>query len=591
MIVTPEEAAERLSNDRRICLDLETTGFSPWTNNIAVITLYGEQGGPLMLHYPYGRRVHQKTLRWLESFEEITCHNGTLFDILFLANAGMRWEEVRWYDTMIGEQAVQLSDRRNIRVNLQDTIKRRLGREISKDVDQTSWGETVLTPSQISYCLDDIRYLQRVRNEQEERADQDEGMRRCLDFEMSLIPVTVQMGLNGIPISMPALREYVSINAERAKSKEQYLYDELGGRFKLTSPQQLKQRLNDRFGEGLFPDTTKETLAEIALMGGEVKEVVDTVLWFKQAKRRESMYSAKWQDQYVIEHSEGDTRLHGKFWSLGTNTGRYAASQPNLQQIPKDMRSVFSVADHLRMGSTDYSAIEVRVAAALARDMKMIDAFREGRDIHKVVGAAGFGVSEEEITKPMRELAKAMSFTLLFGGGVPAFISYASQRGSKISPEQAEKAVDRFFSEFEGIARMRAKAVFQCQNNKTVNIRYPTGLRRVLFNDSLRPTVLLNNIVQGTAAAGLKYALILLRERGYLPFINAVVHDEIVYSGPVNRIEEIRDAVEIAMIQGMEQALRRGPEIPIAVESEIATSWAGDPASVHVREELINVGQ
>lgn len=130
---------------------------------------------------------------------------------------------------------------------------------------------------------------------------------------------------------------------------------------------------------------------------------------------------------------------------------------------------------------------------------------------------------------------------------------------------------------------MRQTAIWQAANLRAVTLLYPTGLKRVLFNESLRGSIILNNIVQGTAAAGLKYALKECQMVGVSRYISAVVHDEIVYTAPKSLIIEIRDEIEKAMIRGMDQALAECTYVPVVVESEYGKSWAGDGATQHVR--------
>lgn len=585
MVHTLEQAQEILRNDTNICLDLETSGFSPWKCVIHVITLYGEKSKtPVILHYPKGRVVPQKTLRWLEGFEDITTHNGTMFDILFMANAGMDWKKPRWYDTLIGELAVITSARRNVRVNLEASIKRRTGGKIDKNVDHESWGNEFLDATQISYLHGDISHLWELRKEQLSRAQESPDMLKNLEFEQSIIPAVVQMELHGLPISVPRLQEFLKLQEHEADYNEKLLYELLEGKILLTSPKQMKARLQEIFGERTFPNTTAETLQNYLIFGGKIQQVCQAFIDFKHANRRESMYSSKWQQEYIVNHDGArDTRVHGKFWQIGTETGRFSSSQPNLQQIPKDMRAVFEAQPGMAIGATDYSGIEVRVAAALADDADMIEVFKNGEDIHTVVAAAGFNIPVSEVTKDQRQIAKAMSFTLLFGGGAETFRGYAAARGSTISAEDAELALERFFERFEGINQMRKSAIWQAQNLRAVTLRYPTGLKRVLFNENLRGSVILNNIVQGTAAAGLKYALKECMDVGVYQYISAVVHDEIVYTTPLSMIIEVRDEIEQAMIRGMDKAMEECTYVPVVVESQYGSSWAGNSSTEHVR--------
>lgn len=585
---TFDEAREILAGEETIALDLETSGFSPWQDSIHVISMFGQRSKkPVILHYPKGHRVPMKVMNWLGEFPEIVTHNGTMFDTLFLANGGMPWNKPKHYDTLVGECAVIKAARRDVRVNLQDTLRRRVGKTIDKNINHESWQNQELDSDQVAYLHGDISHLLSLQDEQMKRATESHDMLRNVEFEMSLIPAVVQMELNGLPINVKALHAYLAAEAVKADALQPMLegiFDrkiiddpkkrtKTGNELLISSPVALKKALQEKFGS-MFQSTSKETLMEYKVFGGELGECCDFLLQFRYSDRREKMYSDKWQRENIVNHDGfGDTRVHGKFWQIGTDTGRFSSSSPNLQQIPRDMRHVFESPEGYLIGATDYSGIEVRVAAALADDRDMIGVFSRGEDIHTAVASAGFNKPESEITKEERRIAKAMSFTLLFGGGAETFKQYAANNGSQISLEMAELAVERFFERFEGIARMRQSALWKAANQRTVTLVYPTGLQRTLFNETLRGSVILNNIVQGTAAAGLKFALKECYDIGLGKYISAVVHDEIVYVARANEIIDVRDAIEDCMISGMLRALEDATPIPVEVESHYGRTW------------------
>lgn len=586
MLTNFAEIREAYAGAPMIALDLETTGLSAWNSGIAVIGMYEPISGlPSLLHYPRGSVVPQEVLRWLESFDEIITHNGTQFDILFLAQAGMDWTKVKWYDTLIGEQAVIAVGRRDVRVNLQDTIKRRLGKAINKNIDHRSWGNETLTQEQLDYVAGDIVHLYDLRRAQEDKAAKDHTgqMRKALDFEMSLIPAVLAMELNGLPVDFAALETYIE-NAEDVKTvvgaKIQDFFREnipdLKKDVLLSSPKQVKEALGTIFGERLWPDTKAERFMEYRKLHGPIAGISELFSEYRHADQRKKMFSQKWIDDYLVYHSDGIPRVHGKFWQIGTETGRFSSSQPNLQQIPRDGRALFGNAKGMKIGKSDYAAIEVRVAAAIADDRAMIEAFNNGEDIHRAVAAASFGIAPEAVTHEQRRIAKSISFTFLFGGGLDTFLAYASSNGSTIDRDTAQSAMERFFETYEGIKRMKDYAEYRCATGQALPIVYPTGLKRMLVGADLRASVLLNNVVQGTAAAGLKMALKLMHERDIIQYGAAVVHDEFVYVAPDDEIEEVRTAVDQCMLEGMQLALSDCSPIAIAVESTWADTWKGN---------------
>lgn len=589
MLSSFEEIKEAYSGEPAIALDLETTGLSPWKDRIAVIGLYGPVcRQPALLHYPRGEEVPWEVLEWLAGFEEIITHNGTQFDILFLANAGMDWARPRWYDTLIGEQVVTDTSRHDVRVNLKDTVKRHLGKTLNKSIDHGSWANDELTQEQIDYVAGDIVYLVELRNAQVRKAKADESgdKLRALKFEMSLLPAVVQMELNGLPVDVLNLSKYVDQSIDHKQLMADEIASRIGNDVLLTSPVQVKRRLNEKY-PGMFPDTRMERFMDYRNLHGDIAELSDFFIQFRQAEQRRKMFQPAWLDKHIVYHNDGVPRIHGRFWQVGTNTGRFSASDPNLQQLPRDARQFFAdPSGRFLMGKSDYAAIEVRVAAAIANDRTMIDAFNSGEDIHTTVAAASFGVPPEAVTKEQRKVAKAISFTFLFGGGLETFIAYAASNGSTIDRDDAQDAMDRFFERFSAIKSLREKAEFRCATRRAVPITYPTGLKRVLIGESLKPTVLLNNLVQGTAAAGLKMALVRMKDSGVIDHVVAVVHDEVVFSAKPDEIEDVRTLVDDCMLEGMLDALAEMPAITIAVESRYGKTWKGDDATERITSKV-----
>lgn len=317
---------------------------------------------------------------------------------------------------------------------------------------------------------------------------------------------------------------------------------------------------------------------------GEQARVAQALLDWRHYRQRQNMFGEEWQRKYVVASPTGH-RVHGKFWQLGTNTGRYASSEPNLQQVPSDMKACYGGHEGLVIGKSDFSGLEIRVAASIAEDAALVEAFNNGEDIHRLVASAGFGKPIDEITSEERKIAKAMSFTWLFGGSVQTFMDYASANGSHVDWETANRAYVNFFRRFEGLSDFRNQAHLICNTKRAFVLRYPTGLKRLLEGRELIPTILLNNYVQGYAAAGMKYAILEAHRRGISPYLCATVHDELVYAAPQEQIVDLTREIQECMVLGMKEALRDGSNISIAVESTWGPTWVGLPENVTHYEE------
>jgi DNA polymerase-1 len=249
------------------------------------------------------------------------------------------------------------------------------------------------------------------------------------------------------------------------------------------------------------------------------------------------------------------------------------------------MRTIFGNVSGYKVVTLDYTGIEARVAAAIANDPALIAALREG-DIHSYIGSQILGVPPEEITKEQRQLAKAATFTLIFAGSPLAVKRSAKSYGVRISDNEAEFISTSFFNKFTKLRSLRNKAR-EISRRNYFTVELPTGLRRQLvsryllksedMDDPLSPQRILNTRVQGTAAAGLKFALIAMRNTPFMDgalsdIVCAVVHDEVVGLVPDSHAEEAAEKMKRAMVLGMELAIRPA-EVPIAINTVIDDTW------------------
>ena len=570
-----------------VALDLETTGLHHSTDRIAVVAMYGpETNTAAILHYR-AEGLPSCLVEWLSQPQrKFITHNGTGFDLGFLAAEGVNYRGPDWYDTLIGEQAVLTTDRKDVKVNLKDTLARRLNVAILKDVDHATWMLPELDDQQMRYLADDIFYLPMLRESQYARAaEQDakwqkpdtKGVLDAMAFEQKLAPIVAGMIMRGLPIDLDALHGYIAKQEAEWPGHKLWLEQQLGSTISLGHSPSVRNAANKVFDLDL-DDTRAET---IKLLADDARTLEDCqsfaqefayrLLRYRHATKRESMYDDRFESKYVRAG-----RVYGVFRQLGTNTGRFSSWNPNLQQLPRDMRHVIAGAgDDEWIVARDYSAIEVRVAADLFDDAALLEAVAT-EDVHSTVAAMLFGEQftslepESPEWKELRRIAKSSSFTLTFGGGFRRLYNYARTNGSRSSYGEIEAAGRRFLSRFQGIERARQRAYRAADQNRPIPITLPSGLRRVLMpGPDMKGTTLLNNSVQGTAAAGLKEALMLMDERGISQYLAAVVHDEIVTTPPKALAAEVSEILEQCMIEGM----ARVTDAPVATEAKVGQAW------------------
>lgn len=586
IIRDPQEAMYKLQGETEVALDLETSGLSPWRDVIAVVSMYGAKSGETAVLHIRGD-MSPELRKWLGR-DSVTWvgHNVAGFDMLFLHNAGVRVFETRYFDTLIAEQVALTTNRRDVRVNLQDTIERRLGIHLKKGQGESSWMARDLTTEQWQYCASDVFYLLDLKREHLAKVA-GEPQERAMEFEQNLIPIIVRMVLNGVPLDKPALeawRKQMVIDATDANTRIQHVRPGLN----VNSAKQLGDTFLSVFDFELPRTkkgnwkTDKATLIDI-VMGAEdladsPEELSDLGLFTKAiaVAKTERKRGTFYDDDWVVEHVMPDGRVHPRFWQAGTDTFRFSSSNPNMQQVPREGRAIFGGLYGHQMVAVDFSQLEVRVAASIFDDQDLIQAL-ESTDMHTTVASGIFGLPFDSITKEQRRLAKAATFVLLFGGGIARLIAYAKTNGSRLSEEQAKDIYTGFYRQFKGLARGKAQASTLGKQGRPVVLSLASGAKRVLMphTDGDGPAIvwatqILNTMVQSSAAIGMKHAIYEAHKDGLTEFMALTVHDELVGCVPDALVEEYTATKEAAMIRGMRAITG---DTPIRVERKVDFHW------------------
>lgn len=561
IITDPAEAARKLSHDTIIGFDTETTGFSPWRNNLALLQFYGDETGTVALIRSPDGVVPEPIKDLLETAgKTFIVHNGVAFDIPFLHTHGIDPFKASWFDTLVAETAIVPTNRRDISVSLRASVRRRLGVEVDKDIDHANWSSSALSDGQIEYAAADVISLPALRRAQISRA-LEAGVLRGVEMEQELVPVVASMTITGLPFNREKFDEYIQVqHVNKAKFLPQ-LQEIMPTVKNWRSAKQLGDALADRgiplprTKSGQF-STAKGILEQFAQYGGKNGVLCRMLLEFKYADQRIKTYTPEWIDKFVM----ADGRIHAKFWQCSTDTTRFSSSEPNLQQVPKDMRYVFGWVPGHTMVTPDYSQLEVLIAASIAEDRAMLDHLAQGGDIHALVGQDILGIPVADQTEEDRRFAKALVFTMLFGGGAQKIIEYVSFSDSDIQDDEVYDYMKQFFERFPGIARMRDMAQSKAQGypKVPVTITLPSGLKRRLVGKMVRPQVIINTMVQGSAAVGVKMGMLEAWKRGvFHGYVGAQVHDELPACVPNNELDEFIPEIKEAMAVGMSKAINQ----------------------------------
>jgi DNA polymerase-1 len=579
--------------------DLETGGLDFNNDPIALIQIYDPKANVIALLHVRGR-IDRSVKDFFQQPDKVYIgHNIGMFDLLFLKNAGININMgQKWFDTLVGECVITASARRDIRVSLQATTQRRLGTKLKKDSGGHTWMNLELDPQQETYAVEDVIYLPQLADSIIQKA-RDTNQLDALNLEMDNITVITGMTYNGMPISEQKLAKTLEDKYKESlqlKYKLLKIFDNIT--LNLNSSQQMV-RAFAKIGISIN-SIAADVLEELALAEDE-DGPIHTFINYKTAAKFGQMYGAKFQSGIF------NWRVYPRFWQCGTDTGRASSTGPNCQQIPKSARKIFTAQEGHKIIAADYSQIEILVEAYLAQDQKLIDAVLGG-DVHSAVCRQIFNFPEDYLSiesihnqypsiedpeeldnilsarsqefKEKRKLAKALIFTMLFGGGAARFYEYAHNSGSTITLAMAQDLMKKFFISYPQLYKMRQTAIAKCQRAKSVGhfeIRLPTGLRRIIVGPKLKPTTILNTAVQGTAAGGLKYAINeckytqLSNGKYVYEYLIAMVHDELVAHVPTHLAEEYGSLLKQCMVKGMQKVL--DDQIMINVEVSIDDEW------------------
>ncbi len=395
------------------------------------------------------------------------------------------------------------------------------------------------------------------------------------DLELPLYDVLTEMSRTGILVDKEALLELKKHLDKELVELVKKIYELSGKEFNLNSPKQLGEVLFDvlkikskKKTKGGGRSTGVEILEE--MRGSHV--VVDFILKYRELFKLQSTYVMPILE---IANASRDGRVHTTFLQTHTATGRLSSENPNLQNIPtgtelaKKLRSCFVAKEGHSLLSSDYSQIELRVLAHASQDPKMIEAFNNDLDIHKITASNVFNKSLEEITKKERQLAKTLNFGVIYGMGAQAFA-----RSSGLSYAEAEKFIAEYFSDFKEIKVWHEKIIREAMSYGYVqNLNGRKRWLPNLISDNFRSMseahrAAINMPIQSLAADIIKLAMLAVRRE--LPNVSLIlsIHDELVFEVPDVMLKEIADKIKIIM-EGVYKL-----SVPLKVDVAFGKNWA-----------------
>lgn len=571
-----------LTNDI-LSLDTETTGTDPISAKLVGLSFSIRENQAFYVPIPQNDEEAQKIVNEFKPIYEneniLKIGQNIKYDLLVLQNYGVELKG-KIFDTMIAHYLLQpelhhgMDYMAEVYLNYQTIHIEEL---IGKGKNQKNMAD--LPPTAVyEYACEDADVTLKLKNILEPQLKENDCDRLFWEIEMPLMPVLAYMERNGVCIDREGLKETSRLYTEEMNRIEQEIHELAGTDFNIASPKQVGEVLFDRLK---IVDKPKKTKTGQYVTSEEVLEslrtkhpVVEKILEHRGLKKLLGTYIDALPK--LVNPETG--HIHTSFNQTITTTGRLSSSNPNLQNIPvrneygKEIRKAFIPEEGCLFFSADYSQIELRIMAHLSGDEHMIEAFRNGYDIHAATAAKIFKKSLEEVTKEERSKAKTANFGIIYG--ITAF-GLAERMG--VSRTEAKELIEGYFQTYpkvkeymnRSIEMAREKGYTETVYHRKCHLRDINSHNAVVRGYAERNAI--NSPIQGSAADIIKIAMIRIyhrfREEQLRSKMILQVHDELNFSV----YPEEKEKVQQIVIEEMEHAYSM--QVPLEADYGWGKNW------------------
>ena len=579
---------DKLHQAKLFALDTETDNLDYMAANLVGISFALENGEaaylPLQLDYLGASKTLEKTTALallkpvLENPAIQKVGQNFKYDLTIFARNSIDVQGVA-FDTMLESYVLNSTGRHN----MDDLAKRYLGHQTISFEEIAGKGKNQLTFNQIplekatEYAAEDADVTMKLQQVLWEKLSKEPTLEKLFkEMELPLLGVLSRMERRGVLIDSDALFLQSNEIANRLSELEEQAYVLAGQPFNLASTKQLQEILFDKLGLPVIqktpkgaPSTNEEVLEELAFSHELPKVLVE----HRGLSKLKSTYTDKLPQ--MVNPQTG--RVHTSYHQAVTATGRLSSSDPNLQNIPirneegRRIRQAFIAREGFTVVAADYSQIELRIMAHLSQDQGLINAFTQGKDIHRSTAAEIFGVALDEVTPEQRRNAKAINFGLIYG-----MSAFGLSRQLGIGRADAQNYMDLYFKRYPGVQtfmhdiREKAKAQGYVETLFGRRLYLPdinssNGMRR-----KAAERVAINAPMQGTAADIIKRAMIQLDQKLQNdPDIAMImqVHDELVFEVRSEKVAFYRELIKTQMESAADLV------VPLIVDVGQGTNW------------------
>ena len=587
-LIETEEDARKLFDffitKQILCLDTETTSINPIDAELVGLSFSVEEGKAFYVAIPAERKKAERIVNIFKPLYESTkilkIGQNIKYDMEVLMNYGVRLA-APMFDTMLAHYVLQPEQKHNMDI-LAETLLNYQTIHIDELIGPKGKSQKNmrdLSPADIcDYAAEDADITLRLYNVLKPRLKEADVEDLFYNIEMPLVPVLAEMEINGVLLDTNALAETSKVFTDRMTQIEKNIYELAGHQFNIASPKQVGEVL---FGEMKIVDKPKKTKTGQYVTSEEVLQqlrskapIVDHILEHRGLKKLLGTYVDA-LPKLINPHTG---HIHTSFNQAVTATGRLSSSDPNLQNIPvrgedgKEIRKCFIPEPGCLFFSADYSQIELRVMAHLSGDKNMIEAFREGYDIHAATAARIYKEDINEVTRDQRTKAKRANFGIIYGITV-----FGLAERLEISRDEAKQLIDGYFETFPQVHDYMEKAKQLAREHGYAETFFHR--RRYLpditsHNATVRNFAERNAInapIQGSAADIIKIAMIRIYERfrreGIKSKMILQVHDELNFSV----LPEEKEQVEKIVLEEMQNAYTL--QVPLVADSGWGNNW------------------
>ena len=587
-LIETEEDARKLFDlfvtKQILSLDTETTSVNPIDAELVGLSFAAEEGKAFYVAIPAEREKAERIVNIFkplyESPEILKIGQNIKNDMEVLMNYGVRLS-APMFDTMIAHYVLQPEQKHNMDI-LAETLLNYQTVHIDELIGPKGKGQKSmrdLSPASVcDYAAEDADVTLRLYNVLKPRLKEAGVEQLFYDIEMPLVPVLAEMETTGVRLDTEALAETSKVLTERMKQIERNIYELAGHEFNIASPKQVGEVL---FGEMKIVEKPKKTKTGQYVTSEEVLQqlrskapIVADILEHRGLKKLLGTYVDALPK--LINPRTG--HIHTSFNQAVTATGRLSSSDPNLQNIPvrgedgKEIRKCFIPEPGELFFSADYSQIELRVMAHLSGDKNMIEAFREGYDIHAATAARIYKEKIEDVSRDQRTKAKRANFGIIYGITV-----FGLAERLEISRDEAKQLIDGYFETFPDVHAYMEKAKELAREHGYAETFFHR--RRYLpditsHNATVRNFAERNAInapIQGSAADIIKIAMVKIYERfrkeGIRSRMILQVHDELNFSV----VPEEKEKVERIVLEEMQNAYPL--QVPLVADSGWGKNW------------------